>query len=365
MRSLTVETLAVRNFRNLARVDLELGRGLNVVYGENGQGKTNLLESVYVLGTSRSFRASRPIEQIAIGSTLASVRAMVRDGAIVREQSVGLQDGVRTVRVDGKRPETLAAYAVWTPMVVFHPGSLSLANGSGSERRRMLDRVALYRAPSSQGDREQYEKAARARQRVLEARGERARDLDLWEDLMVRYGLALSAGRVDASNALRERVETAFSAIAESSLVLRVRYERATPDDAEAFRASLVRNRARDRMRRATTVGPNRDDLGLEISGVPVRGMASQGQQRAVVIALELAEIEVIEDARGVRPVLLLDDVSSELDAVRTRALFVALRRAEGQVLLTTTRPELIESEGLGEAEKREFHVQRGEIAVA
>jgi DNA replication and repair protein RecF len=83
------------------------------------------------------------------------------------------------------------------------------------------------------------------------------------------------------------------------------------------------------------------------------------------VIALELAEIEVIEDARGVRPVLLLDDVSSELDAVRTRALFVALRRAEGQVLLTTTRPELIESEGLGEAEKREFHVQRGEIAVA
>src|SRR5271166_3393785 len=104
MRSLAVEALSVRSFRNLASVDIELGRGLNVVHGENGQGKTNLLESLYVLGTSRSFRSSRQAEQIALGSALASVRGRIREGTELREQTIGLAAGVRTVRIDGKRP---------------------------------------------------------------------------------------------------------------------------------------------------------------------------------------------------------------------------------------------------------------------
>jgi len=363
MRSLAVEALNVRSFRNLASVDIELGRRLNVVYGENGQGKTSLLESVYVLGTSRSFRTSRQSEQISLGSTLASVRGRVREGTELREQSIGLQNGRRTVRVEGKAPRTLAAYAVWTPMVVFHPGSLSLSSGSGAERRRLLDRTALYMAPSSQGEREGYARACRARQRVLETRGERASDLESWEDLMVQHGLVLSAARRVAAEALSGPVEHAFAGIAEASLTLRLRYEPGAPEDAQAFRIALARDRSRDRARRSATVGPHRDDLALELDGVLVRGMASQGQQRAVVIALELAEIQVIEQARGVRPVLLLDDVSSELDGARTRALFAALRREDGQVLLTTTRPELIDTEGLGGAdERRDFRAVGGEI---
>ncbi len=363
MRSLAVEALSVRNFRNLASVDLELGARLNVVYGANGQGKTNLLESVYVLGTSRSFRTGRQVEQIARGSTLASIRARVREGAALREQSIGLQGGARTVRVDGKRPATLAAYAVWTPMVVFHPGALSLASGSGVERRRLLDRTALYMMPSSQGEREGYAKASRARQRVLETRGDRAPDLDSWEALMVQHGLALSTSRRLAAEALSGPVERAFAVIGGGSHSLQVRYERGAPEEPESFRLELARHRARDRARRSATAGPHRDDLVLDLDGVRVRGMASQGQQRAVVIALELGEIEVIERARGVRPVLLLDDVSSELDATRTRALFTALRQENGQVLLTTTRPELIDTEGLGGAyERRDFRAVSGQI---
>ncbi len=355
--------MSVRSFRNLTSVDVELGPRLNVVHGENGQGKTNLLESVYVLGTSRSFRTGRQAEQIALGATVASVRGRIREGADAREQTVGLQEGARSVRVDGKRPPTLAAYAVWTPMVVFHPGALALTSGSGAERRRLLDRAALYMMPSSQDGREAYGEASRARQRVLEARGDRAPDLDAWEDLMVKHGLALSAARAVATEALSGPVERAFAMIAEPSLSLRVRYERGAPEDAEAFKLELVRHRARDRARRSASTGPHRDDLALDLDGVRVRGMASQGQQRAVVIALELAEIEVIEKARGVRPVLLLDDVSSELDQARTRALFAALRGKEGQVLLTTTRPELIETEGLGSGhERRDFRAVRGQL---
>jgi DNA replication and repair protein RecF len=363
MRSLAVQDLSVRNFRNLSSVDVELGARLNVVYGENGQGKTNLLECMYVLGTSRSFRTSRQVEQVAMGSSFASVRGRVREEAESREQSIGLQNGSRTVRVDGKRPPTLAAYAVWTPMVVFHPGALSLSTGSGSERRRLLDRAALYMMPSSQEAREGYAEASRARQRVLEMRGDRASDLDSWEDLMVKHGLALSKAREGAAQALTEPVERSFGLIAATSLSLRLRYQRGAPSEPEAFRMELARHRARDRARRSATVGPHRDELALEIDGVPVRGMASQGQQRAVVIALELGEIEVIERTRGVRPVLLLDDVSSELDESRTRALFAALRHAHRQVVLTTTRPELIDTDGLGGAdERRDFRVVQGRI---
>lgn len=365
LRPLAVAALSVRNFRNLAHVDLELGPRLNVFYGENGQGKTNLLESVYVLGTSRSFRAGRQGDQIALGAAVASVRGKIREGAEIREQAIGLHERGRSVRIDDKRPASLLAYAVWTPMVAFHPGALALSTGSGTERRRLLDRAALYMMPSSQAEREGYSRASRARQRVLETRGERAPDLDSWEDLMVQHGGALAGARKLAAEALSSPVQRAYASIAGASPSLQARYEGSAPEEAEIFRAELARNRARDRARRSASVGPHRDDLALELDGVQVRGMASQGQQRAVVIALQLAEIEVIERARGVRPVLLLDDVSSELDPTRTRALFSALRGEDGQVLLTTTRRELIDTEGLrADAERRDFRTVAGEIVA-
>src|SRR5690349_15868081 len=133
MRSLAIESLSVRAFRNLESVDLELGSRFNVLSGDNGQGKTNLLEAVYVLATSRSFRTSRPAELVRTGAETASVRAVVREQDDAREQSVGLGHGVRRVRIDGRRPPTLAAYALRTPVVVFHPGAVALSAGSGSE----------------------------------------------------------------------------------------------------------------------------------------------------------------------------------------------------------------------------------------
>jgi DNA replication and repair protein RecF len=366
MRSLAVRAASIRNFRNLAEVDLELGGGLNVFYGDNGQGKTNFLESVYVLGTSRSFRATRHAELIANGSHVASVRAQIHEGIENREQSVGLRSGVRTVRVNGKRPSSLAQYAVWTPMVVFHPAGLALATGSGGERRRLLDRIALYLSPTSQDERERYARASQARRRVLERRGEQASELESWEDLMVSHGTALSTARDAAALRLTEATQSAFLRIGDTSRSLVLRYQRGAPADPDAYRADLVRCRASDRARGSAWLGPHRDDLILELGGMLVRGTASQGQQRAVVIALALAEIGVIQQARGVHPVLLLDDVSSELDAARTRALFEALRSVDGQVLLTTTRRNLIDTEGLVAGDRRrDFRVEAGSIRAA
>jgi DNA replication and repair protein RecF len=368
MRPLAIASLGVRGFRNLAAVDVELGPRFNVLSGDNGQGKTNLLEAVYVLATSQSFRTSKPKELVGWESETASVRGVVREAEDAREQSVGLRAGLRAVRIDGKRPPTLASYAVRTPTVVFHPGVVSLSAGSGAERRKLLDRVALYRSPQSLADAEAYGKAMRARQRVLETRGEGARDLDDWEALAVRHGLALAEARREAAERLKPAAEEAFDRIgrATGGPALHVAYAPSAPAEPEAFRARLAENRSRDRARGSATTGPHRDDLALALGEHPVRGVASQGQHRAVVLSLELAEIHVIAETRSVRPLLLLDDVSSELDRERTAALFAALNDHEGQVLLTTTRPELIET-GLGSRvdARCDFTVVAGQIRRA
>jgi len=365
MRPLAVETLSVRGFRNLTSVDLVLGPRFNVVSGDNGQGKTNLLEALYVLATSRSFRTSKLSDLLELNGENASVRARVHEDAEVREHSVGMRPGLRAARIDGLRPPTLAAYAVRTPVVVFHSGVTGLASGSGADRRKLLDRLALYLCPASLADAESYAKASRARQRVLEVRGERAPDLDGWEELMVRHGQWLSAARERAAEQLGPSSVRAFERIGQPDMVLRARYVRSAPADPEAFRTALADSRRRDRARGSASTGPHRDDLALELGGRPVRGIASQGQHRTVILALELAEMDVIAEARGVGPILLLDDVSSELDRKRNAALFQALREGRGQVILTTTRPELIDtSDSFGLEDRRDFAVVGGRITA-
>lgn len=364
MRPLALESLTARGFRNLAPGEVLLGQRLNVVSGDNGQGKTNLLEAIYVVATSRSFRTSKPLEMVAHDAEACSVRARIREDQ-VREQVVGIGRGAREVRVDGKRTATLAEYALLTPVVVFHPGSLQLSMGAGSERRRLMDRLALYRSPASLGDSDSYTKAMRARQRVLETRGEASRDLEHWEELVVRHGAALGGARAAAIEALAPVAQRVFETIGPVGLTLSVRYQPGAPPTAEAFLQGLVANRTRDRARGSATVGPHRDDVLLELGGRIVRGIASQGQHRAVVLALELAEFELVAAARGVQPILLLDDVSSELDRSRLHALTRALGTQTGQVVLTTTRPELIETvDGFGMDSRRDFHVVGGTITA-
>jgi DNA replication and repair protein RecF len=364
VRSLAVRTLSLRGFRNLTHVDLELGERINVVSGDNGQGKTNLLEALYVVATSRSFRTAKLSDLVESGVDVASLRASIVEAGESREQTVGLRPGVRSVRIDGKRPETLARYAIRTPTVVFHPGALALSAGGGAERRKLLDRVALFLSPESLADAEAYARALRARQRALDLRGESAPDLDAWEALAVQHGLALMQARRLASERLIPGAARAFERIGPTGVSLRLRYEPGAPEDSTEFSAALARHRTRDRARRSATIGPHRDDLPMQLGELPVRGIASQGQHRALVLALQLAEISVVAEAREVAPILLLDDVSSELDRERTEALLGAIYEARGQVLITTTRPELIERRGDALSDgRRDFRVVAGRIS--
>jgi DNA replication and repair protein RecF len=362
VRTLAIERLSLRALRNIHALDLEPGPRFNVISGDNGQGKTNLLEAIYVLATSRSFRASKPGDVVEHGEEIASVRARVLEDAESREQSVGLKAGARAARIDGKRPTSLAAYAVRTPIVVFHPGEVALSMGSGGERRKLLDRLALFVATGTMDDLDRYARAMRERQRALDTRGAQASDAAHWEELMVRHGVPLMQSRALAAARLTDAALPAFRRIAAPQLAFSVAYAPSAPVDPEAYRSALASARGTDLRRGGASIGPHRDDLRLTLDERPVRGVASQGQHRAVVLALKSAEVLVIGAARGARPILLLDDVSSELDRARTAALFAFLREQQGQVFLTTTRPELIEIEG---ADRTDFRVDAGVVSRA
>ncbi len=351
MRSLHVSELAARGFRNLRGEPLRLGPRFTVLSGDNGQGKSNVLEARSVALTSKSFRTSKLSELLSHQRTkqedgeeaIATVRVHVVEDGSPRVQTVALRKGQRLVKIDDKRPASLAEYAVQSPVVVFHPGELSLSMGASAERRRLLDRVALYSAPVALDSLERYTHAMRARQKVLAMRGAGASDLGDWEALMAEHGAATCEHRRRAAEKLGARASKVFGEIGSPGMALSVTYAPGGPEDPEELRHALAELRAADMRRGSANKGPHRDDLALALSAHPARGTASQGQHRAIVLSLKAAEIAEIGAARGVRPILLLDDVSSELDRERTRALFSFLRAQEGQVLLTTTRPELID----------------------
>ena len=173
-------------------------------------------------------------------------------------------------------------------------------------------------------------------------------------------------GRREAATQLAREASLAFARIAAPGLELVVRYAPGAAEESDAYRAALAARRAADLRRGAAGIGPQRDDLFLGIGEHAVRGIASQGQHRAVVLALKSAEVEVIASARQVAPILLLDDVSSELDVARTAALFRFLQEQQGQVFLTTTRPELIDTGPPTDANsRRDFVVVSGRVDPA
>jgi DNA replication and repair protein RecF len=369
MPTLLLERLRVRDFRNLDRAELEAAPRLNVIAGHNGHGKTSLLEAIYFVATSRSFRTHRAAELVQHDAAVASVAARFLEvgpdlAPLGREQTAGVERGRSAVRIDGNRPASLAEYATRSPVIAFHPEELALSTGPASGRRTMLDRLALFMSPASADHRARYTRALKHRQELLRrAEGSlESAEIDAFEELCALHGAALTRARAHAAEALGRDLLPAFQQIAAPDLSLEVRYAPGGAASVDEARVELRQQRRRDAHRPTAGFGPHRDDLDLRFAGHPVRVVASQGQHRALTLALKAAETSAIAAARGLEPVLLLDDVSSELDPERTVALFTFLSLAHGQIFLTTTRPELIVTPGLGPAERRDFVVESGAL---
>ncbi|HVV83987.1 MAG TPA: DNA replication/repair protein RecF [Kofleriaceae bacterium] len=341
-----ITALQVEGARNLARVQLTPGPRFNVFFGDNGQGKTNLIETVYVLATLRSFRTARLAELVALGGTKARLSARVVRADTERRYDVILEPPRRTALVDGKPVRPLARYFGGWNVVLFAPEDLLVARGAPSERRRFLDRAVFARSPSYLPLAQELDKVLRSRNAVLRqiADGDgRARVmLPIYDAQLAPLAVKVSAARRALVAELAPRFAAGFEAITRTGLGVAARLETAAElagGDEGAVLAALQRDHARDVARGSTSFGPHRDDLLFELDGHPAAQFASQGQLRALVLAWKIAELDLLREVHGEAPILLLDDVSSELDDERNLHLFEYLTTHEHQCFITTTHP--------------------------
>ncbi len=341
--------LAVRDFRNLAAVELEPSPRATILVGENGQGKTNLLEAIFFLATLKPLRGVRLQELVRFGADRADVAGDFEGPGGLRRAAVTIQAGGRAASLDGKPQDRLDAYFEGLAAVCFSPDDLLLVKGGPDLRRRFLDRAAFNRWPALLAEAREYVRALRARNAAL--RGAPAEVEASFREPLVRAGARLLRRRRDLVAELAPRVRAAFAEIsgpgaAEAQLAYRPASGMTVegPEDALAARLGelLAHRLERDREKGYTSAGPHMDELVLALSGRGVRTFGSQGQQRALVLALKIAEIENLRAEQGRPPLLLLDDVSSELDPAKNRYLLAYLSTLPAQAFLTSTDRRLL-----------------------
>jgi len=363
--SFALDMLRVGGLRNLASVAVTPSERLNIVHGDNGHGKTSLLEAIYVVCTTKSFRTPRLGELVQHGQSAFEVRArfVERRGELPpmqREQVARYAARTLELRADGNKPRSFGEYAVRSPVVVFHPEELALSTGPAALRRKLLDRVAFYRSALNASAASQYARALRARHELLR-RGAHEAELAAYETLLADLGATLTRARREAFELLLPPALEGFRRIAAPEAKLELLYRpRGTETPEEALR-ELAARRDRDARSASATFGPHRDDLELSLNGRAIRQVGSQGQHRAVTLSLKAAESETVARLTGLEPLQLLDDVSSELDPSRTEALLSFLSEMRGQVFVTTTRPALLQA-SLGTLKPKQFQVVNGAI---
>jgi DNA replication and repair protein RecF len=319
--------------------------------GANGQGKTNLLEALYFACTLKPLHGARLSDLVRFGSKRARVAADVAGPGGTRRIAVEIAPGVRTTFLDGRPQERLDDYFQGLAAICFSPDDLLLVKGGPDGRRRFLDRAAFNRWPAVLAEARDYLRALRSRNAAL-----RSASIEVeasFREPLLRSGARLLRRRRDLLAELAPLFEKAFGEISGGGAppaVLLYRsaggldLEGGEEELAARLRAALATRLGRDLERGYTSVGPHMDDLTLQIADHDARQFASQGQQRALVLALKVAEIENLRAILGRPPLLLLDDVSSELDPQKNRYLLEYLSRLPGQAVLTTTDRRLLEA---------------------
>jgi DNA replication and repair protein RecF len=356
----------VSGVRNLRPMSLAPRERFNVFAGDNGQGKTNLLEAIFVIATLRSFRTAKLSDLIAFGDDRARLGARVWKDDLVRVYEVELTPGARKVTLDGKAVRPLSRYFGGFNVVVFTPEDLALPRASPGDRRRFLDRGVFNLRPDYLGTAQDYERVLKTRNTVLRQVSDGALDGRRAEELLAVYdqqlaaiGARVIAARQDFLEVMRDELRAAFASITRTGREASARYlVRSAAVTSDEIAARLRESRGKDLATSATQVGPHRDDLVFELDGREAGTYASQGQLRAIMLAWKTAELAVLGRSLGDLPILLLDDVSSELDPQRNEFLFEHLATLAGQCFITTTHPGHV----LLRPHRADYRIHDGEI---
>jgi DNA replication and repair protein RecF len=333
-----IELVDVRNYRSAA---FDLTDGVTAVLGDNGQGKTNLAEAIAYLATLSSFRGATPDALVRTGADAAIIRAVVRDGG--RESIVEAEvsaAGRNRVQVNRQRLTRTRDLLGVVRATVFAPDDLVLVKGPPAERRRFLDDTLVALATKYDAMRLELERIVRQRNTLLKQAGGRLDDdaavtLDVWDARFAEVGDRLGHARATLVARSQPMVVEAYEQLAGAPTSVEMAYE--PPWRHAGLAAALTSARADDVRRGVSTVGPHRDDVVLWLEGMSARTHASQGEQRTLALALRLAAHRLVAERSGSTPVLVLDDVLSELDPGRAAALLANL--PDGQIVITSAAP--------------------------
>ena len=346
-----IKSIELKNFRNYEQLEIAFDNATNILFGDNAQGKTNILESAYVSATTKSHKGSRDKEMIRFGEEEAHIRTVVckkdQDFQIDLHLKKNRAKGIAINQVPIKKASDLFGIL---NIVFFSPEDLNIIKDGPTERRRFLDLELCQLDKIYLSDLTAYNKVLKQRNTLLKDmifRPDLKDTLPVWDEQLVEYGKRIIRRRQMFIEELYEIVHRIHMNLSGNQEMLTIKYEPSV--DSIFFEDELFRASDRDRKLCQTSVGPHRDDISFLLGDIDIRKYGSQGQQRTAALSLKLSEIELVKKSIGDTPVLLLDDVLSELDSNRQNYLLNSIH--DIQTIITCT--------GLDEFVKNKFQIHR------
>ena len=346
-----IKQLKLKNYRNYDLLELDFDPSTNILYGDNAQGKTNILESIYLCGTTKSHRGTKDRDLIKFGQEEAHIEAIVDKNGVPFEIDIHLKNnspkGIAINKVPIRRASELFGIV---NIVFFSPEDLNIIKNGPSERRKFIDLELSQLDKVYLSDLTNYNRIVNQRNKLLKDvydRKDLIETLDIWDLQLVNYGKKIIDRRNKFIVELNEIVGKVHEQLTGGKEHLQIYYEPSV--SSMDFETNLIKNREKDIKMKSTSVGPHRDDICFMSDGLDIRKFGSQGQQRTAALSLKLSEIEIVKKVINDTPILLLDDVLSELDKHRQNYLLDSI--SDIQTLITCT--------GLDDFVNNRFHINK------
>ena len=349
-----IESIELKNFRNYESLQMKFDSGTNILYGDNAQGKTNILESIYLGGTTKSHKGSKDRDIIAFNENESHIRMIVKKNDISYKIDMHLKKNkTKGIAINGVPIKKASELFGIVNIVFFSPEDLNIIKNGPSERRRFIDSELCQLDKLYLHDLSNYNKIINQRNKLLkdlsfEYENKQLKEtLDIWDIQLVQYGRRIIQRRKIFVEELNEIVYKIHGKVSGDKEELNILYEPSVEE--KDFSIQLKKTREKDIRFKMTSIGPHRDDLCFLINGVDIRKFGSQGQQRTCALSIKLSEIEMVKKIIHDVPILLLDDVLSELDSNRQNYLLNSIGNI--QTLITCT--------GLDEFINNRFHINK------
>ncbi len=335
-----LECLKAYNYRNLAATELSWNEKFNVVYGSNAQGKTNLLEAIYLFGHLKSFRNARGSDLIRHNAETARLNATIKRHKVRHQLEITLAKAGRTPKINGKTVQKLTQFLGHLRTVIFTPEELGIIKGYPAGRRALLDRAILQTDPTYLERVQEFDRVLRQRNQLLKQQSS-FKELIPWNSAFVRTGGIIRYERINYLERFRSQLRLVYKEITGGTETADVHYSvapGALQCLTEQLATDLDKNYQREQKLGLTLAGPHRDDLEFLVDDRLLRTFGSQGQQRSFLLAFKAAQVVDLEKQLKESPILLLDDLASELDASRQEGFFSFLLQRQSQVFLTAAQ---------------------------